>query len=186
MLDNAGNGLGEPLNVIISGLSSLGVLTNTGIVNFAKAVGFSTECLSIHLGAPQSANLGDGNDFVNQTIELRQDFGNVNFGTCLESVFGGNHFRVFRQNGPLANTGALFLAVSQEEDEEENHTIVPDGYDIGRNLLVSNAVGITTFGGVTYSTTAETITGLLAPGSTGVNHGIATDGITTLLRVTIQ
>jgi len=86
----------------------------------------------------------------------------------------------------LAYTGALFLAVSQEEDAEENHTIVPDGYDIGRNLLVSNAVGITTFGGVKYSTTAENITGLLTPGSAGVNHGIATDGITTLLRVTIQ
>jgi hypothetical protein len=68
MLDNAGNGLGEPLNVIISGLSSPAVLTDAGIVNFAKAIGFSTECLSIHLGAPQSANLGDGNGFVNQTV----------------------------------------------------------------------------------------------------------------------
>lgn len=38
---------------------------------------------------------------------------------------------------------------------------------LGRNLLVSNAVGITSFGGVTYSTTAENITGLLAPGSAG-------------------
>jgi len=186
MLDNADNGLGEPLNVIISGLSSPAVLTNAGIVNFAKAIGFSTECLSIHIGAPQSANLGDGNGFVNQTIELRQDYGNVVIGTCLESLNGGNHFRVFRQNGPLANTGALFLAVSREEDLIENHTIVSDGYDIGRNLFAGNATGITSFGGVTYSTTAENITGLLAPGSAGVNHGIATDGITTLLRVTIQ
>lgn len=29
----------------------------------------STECLSIHLGAPQSANLGDGNGFVNQMVK---------------------------------------------------------------------------------------------------------------------
>lgn len=106
----------------------------------------SRECLCIHLGAPQSANLGDGNGFVNQTvkhtstlestltislqIELRQDYSNAGIGTCLESLIGGNHFRwvdytwwlqnrnkteifvlsVFRQNGPAANTGALFLA----------------------------------------------------------------------------
>lgn len=53
----------------------------------------STECFGIHLGAPQSANLGDGNGFVNQTVELRQDFGSSSVGTCLESLVGGNHFR---------------------------------------------------------------------------------------------
>lgn len=89
---------------------------------------------------------------------------------------------------------------------------------LSRNALVSNAIGFTSFGGVTYSTTAENITGLLALGSAGYvtcfqfcrlidlfNHGkpahnlcwnvdvdrltfrgIATDGITTLLRITIQ
>jgi len=93
---------------------------------------------------------------------------------------------VYRQNGTAANTGALFLAVSQEENAEQNHNIVPDGYDIGRDSLVGNATGTTSFGGVRYSTTAENIIGLLAPGSEGVNHGIATDGMTTLLRVTIQ
>ncbi|KAF9007966.1 hypothetical protein BDQ17DRAFT_1237522 [Cyathus striatus] len=185
MLDNAGSGGGEPLNVIISGLSSPEVLTDTGILNYAQVIGFSTECLGIHLGDPQSANLGDGNGFVNQTVELREDFGDPAFGTCLESLQGGNHFRVFRQNGSNANTGALFLAVSQEENVVEQHTIVPDGYDIGRDRLVAGAIGSTSFGGVTYSTTAVNLTGLLAPGSAGVNHGIATDGITTLLTVII-
>ena len=52
----------------------------------------STECFGIHLGDPQSANLGDGNGAVNQTIELRQDFGSASVGTCLESLIGGNHF----------------------------------------------------------------------------------------------
>lgn len=70
----------------------------------------STECLGIHLGAPQSANLGDGNGFVNQTVELREDFGDPILGTCEESLIGGNHLRVFRQNGSEANSGALFLA----------------------------------------------------------------------------
>ncbi|THG95180.1 hypothetical protein EW145_g8007 [Phellinidium pouzarii] len=218
MLDNAGDGLGEPLNVIISGLSSSDVLTDDGFLNFAQSLGLSFECLGLHLGAPQSADLGDGNGFVNQTTELRQDYGNAELGTCLETLIGGNHLRyvvallspllsssllsdslyftpnlpplypqrVFRQNGTDADSGALFLAVSKEEDLEESHTIVPDGYDIGRDTLVSTAIaGQTSFGGVTYSTTAENVTGLLPVGSSGVNHGIALDGIVTLLTVTI-
>ena len=53
----------------------------------------SKECLGLHLGAPQTANLGDGNGSLNQTIEFREDFGNDFLGTCLESLLGGNHFR---------------------------------------------------------------------------------------------
>ncbi|TFY59117.1 hypothetical protein EVG20_g7905 [Dentipellis fragilis] len=206
LLDNAGNGLGEPLNVIVSGLSSSDVLTDDGIVNFARAIGFSEECFGIHLGDPQSANLGDGHGAVNQTIELRQDYGDADEGTCLESLIGGNHFRyathhtirspvftatgdllprVFRQNGPSANSGALFLAVSQEENVSEGHTISADGYNVGRNALVTAAIGNTNYGGVSYSTVAQNVTGLIAAGDNGVNHGIAQDGIVTLLTVTI-
>ena len=68
----------------------------------------------------------------------------------------------------------------------DNHDIVPDGYNIGRDALVQSALGTTSFGGVTYSTTARNVTGLMAAGSEGVNHGIAVDGIVTLLTVTIQ
>ena len=68
----------------------------------------STECLGIHLGDPQTANLGDGNGNVAQTMELRE---NLQFGgTCGESLNGGNHLRMFRQNGTNHNTSALFLA----------------------------------------------------------------------------
>ncbi|KIJ39931.1 hypothetical protein M422DRAFT_60668 [Sphaerobolus stellatus SS14] len=183
-LDDAGNGLGEPLNVIISGLSSPKVLTDDGILNWARSVNFSTECLGIHLGAPQQANLGDGNGAVNQTLEIRQDFGNANLGTCLESLEGGNHFRYWRQNGTMANTGALFLAVSQEENVAESHTIAPNGYDVGR-LVAAATASQTSFGGVNYSTTNQTITGLLPVGSQGVNHGIALDGNVVLLTITI-
>ncbi|KAI1785747.1 hypothetical protein LXA43DRAFT_899119 [Ganoderma leucocontextum] len=186
MFIDAGNGLGEPMNVIISGLSSPGVLNLDGVINFARAIGFSEECLGIHLGDPFSANLGDGNGAVNQSIELRQDYGSAALGTCLETLIGGNHFRVYFQNGSLADSGAVFLAVSKEEDLEEGHTIIPDGYDVGRDLLVQNAVGTTSFDGVTYSTTAQNITGLMPVGSAGVNHGIAVDGIVTLLTVNIQ
>jgi hypothetical protein len=185
-LDNAGDGFGEPMNVIISGLSSPAVLTDDGIVNYARALGFSIECLGIHLGDPQSANLGDGNGWVNQTMELRQDYSDAPVGTCLESLIGGNHFRVFRQNGPLANSGALFLAVSDEEDVFDGHNIIPNGYNIGRDRFVADASGITSFDGVSYKTVATNITDLISPGSTGVNHGIAQDGVVALLTVTIQ
>lgn len=47
----------------------------------------------MHRGGPQSANLGDGNGYVNETIELREDFGHRGIGTCLESLVGGNHLR---------------------------------------------------------------------------------------------
>ncbi|KAI0930361.1 hypothetical protein AcV5_007097 [Taiwanofungus camphoratus] len=186
MLDNAGDGYGEPLNVIISGLSSSTVLNENGVINFARAIGFSEECFDIHLGAPQSANLGDGNGWVNQTIELRQDYDDASDGTCLETLIGGNHFRVFIQNGSDADSGALFLAVSKEEPLTEEHDIVPDGYNIGRNLLVQAAIGTTSFGGVQYTTTAQNISGLLPAGSEGVNHGIAVDGIVTILTVTAK
>lgn len=53
----------------------------------------STECFGVHLGDPQSANLGDGHGAVNQTMEIRDDFGDAALGTCLESLIGGNHFR---------------------------------------------------------------------------------------------
>ncbi|KAI0253091.1 hypothetical protein BJV78DRAFT_1196608, partial [Lactifluus subvellereus] len=53
-----------------------------------------------HLGKARAANLGDGNDVVNQTMELQNDCGNPDIGTCREGFVGGNHFRVFLQDGP--------------------------------------------------------------------------------------
>lgn len=64
----------------------------------------------IHIGTPQTANLGDGNGPQNEIKVMRQDFGVPAIGTGVESLTGGNHFRYWRQNGPKANTGALFLA----------------------------------------------------------------------------
>jgi hypothetical protein len=66
------------------------------------------ECFNLHVGKFQTANLGDGNGNVNQIMELRE---NLSLGgTCGESLFGGNHLRMFRQDGPNHNSGALFLA----------------------------------------------------------------------------
>ncbi|KAF7305920.1 hypothetical protein HMN09_00746200 [Mycena chlorophos] len=188
-LDMAAPPLGEPLNVVVSGLSSPELLDlSSGVfLKYAEAIGFDTECLGLHLGGPQSANLGDGRGYVNQTEELRESYGvDGSIGTCLETLEGGNHFRVF----PQAGTNAIFLAVSQEQDLENSHNIVPNGYDVGRDALVAGAVGKTTyfdlleFKTYTFETTAVNMTGLIAPGSNGVNHGIAQDGIVTLLTVT--
>ncbi|KAF8626915.1 hypothetical protein AX15_004629 [Amanita polypyramis BW_CC] len=171
MLDSVGGGLGEPLNVIISGKSSPEVLTDSGFLNYAQAIGFSTECLGIHIGDPQTANLGDGSGYLNQTIELREDYDDPVFGTCIESAIGGNHFRMWRQNGPSANSGALFLAASKEQSAAQGHNIVQNGYNKGRDLLAANARGTIKYNGVTYTTTIDRLTGLLTPGSQGVNHG---------------
>ncbi|KAF7973166.1 hypothetical protein HWV62_15847 [Athelia sp. TMB] len=185
MLNNALDGYGEPLNVIISALSSPEVLQYEGFYNYAQAIGFSEECFGIHLGDPFSANLGDGNGWVNQTVELRQDYDLPDIGTCLESLIGGNHFRLYIQNGPAADSGALFLAVSKEEPLSEQHNVVPDGYNIGRDLLSASAIGVTSYNGIIYSTVGVKVTGLLPAGSVGVNHNISTDGYTTVLTVTI-
>ncbi|KAJ6594380.1 hypothetical protein B0H19DRAFT_1247057 [Mycena capillaripes] len=185
-------GLGEPLNVsnpevVISAQSSPEVLALPGFLQYAQAIGFDVECLGLHLGNPQSANLGDGRGDVNETEVLRESFGIPGVGTCLESLEGGNHFRVF----PQAGTGALFLAVSKEENVSESHNIIPDGYNIGRDLLVAGAVGkkigfdVSKFKFTTYNTVVTNLTGLILPGSEGLNHGIAQDGVIRLLTVTI-
>ncbi|KAF7311648.1 hypothetical protein MKEN_01068100 [Mycena kentingensis (nom. inval.)] len=174
----------EPLNIIVSALSSPDVLSLRGLINWGNSLGYGDDCLGIHLGGPQAANLGDGNNWVNQTMMMREDF-DLPLGTCLESLLGGNHYRVFRQNGAKANTGALFLAASAEETAAEHHDIIPDGYNLGRDQLIQEATrGVTSFSGVDYTATVSWVDGLLPAGAEGINHGIAIDGRTALLTVT--
>ncbi|KAJ7273341.1 hypothetical protein C8J57DRAFT_271892 [Mycena rebaudengoi] len=169
----------EPINIIVSALSSPEVLSNRGIVNFGHAIGYGDDCLGIHLGGPQAINLGDGNGIVNQTFMMREDFGSVPIGTCLETLLGGNHYRIFRQNGPQANSGALFLAASVEDTIANEHTIVPNGYNLGRDQVVQEATsGVVSWSGVQYSSTVEYVSGLLPAGAQGINHDIAIDGLT--------
>jgi len=181
MLDQSG-GAGEPLNVIISGLSSPLVLTDGGLENWARSFLYSTEALGIHIGTKQKANTGDGRGYTDEIAVIRQDFGSPELGSLLESVFGGNHFRFWKQ----VTTGAYFLAASKEMPASENHNIVTNGYNLGRDELVAHATkaGGTKFKGVHYTTQVEYVTGLLAPGSQGINHGIAQDGVVALLTIT--
>ena len=55
------------------------------------------------MGSDQAANLGDGHNYVNETAEMRWDYGDPQFGTCKESIQGGDHFRYWTQNGPDRN-----------------------------------------------------------------------------------
>ena len=100
--------LGEPLNVIISAQSDPFVLTESGLHTYAKSIGFSKECLGLHYGHIHDADLGDGLGRKPEQLLYRQDYFPV-IGTCWESVKGGHHFRAWKQNGTIADSGAWFL-----------------------------------------------------------------------------
>jgi len=204
---------GEPLNVIIAGNSDPAVLVdsqdNGGFRNFFLSVGFAGECLGQHEGAPQTADLGDGNGFLNETNELRWDYTDPTLGTCEETVKGGNHFRYWTQNGKSADSGAIFLATSYEMPIAEGHNIVVNGYNLGRDWLIGNITkspidtasltntstftGTTSYGGFVYSAAISYVSGLLANSSVGVNHadtvGVngqnAVDGLVAVVQISI-
>ena len=117
-----GSGVGQRFNLVISS---------------------SRECLNLHLGNPQSANLGDGNGFVNETVKHTSTLESMFivfyvdgassrlFWSSLWHLLGEFNWRepfpvsvlllmkyahwkmqysLYRQNGPTANSSALFLA----------------------------------------------------------------------------
>ncbi|KZV95071.1 hypothetical protein EXIGLDRAFT_735968 [Exidia glandulosa HHB12029] len=184
MLDVVGSlRTGEPLNVIISGQSHPDVLSHVGFIAYARTIGFSNECLGLHMGLVQLADLGDGIGLRGEQLLVRQTFRrHIPFWgtTCWESFAGGNHFRAWKQNGTLANTGAWFLAVSAEESGSKHHAIIPDGYNIGRDLLVSRAVAEDN---EEWKASVDWVQGLMEPGSKGINHRIPVDGLVAVLTV---
>ncbi|KAL1747126.1 hypothetical protein HDZ31DRAFT_80707 [Schizophyllum fasciatum] len=183
-------GLGEPLNLIISANSDDDVLVdqedNGGVRGYFASIGFGGECLGQVDTLVQRANLGDGDGYTNQTGLLRWDYGDPNFGTCKESVNGGNHFRYWVQNGTDENSGAYFLAASYEKPAKEQHDIVKDGYNIARDQIVGNITGSaidasslsdgksfsgsSEYNGYKYQTDVEYKSGLLDATSDGINH----------------
>lgn len=179
---NKSNGGGEPLNVIISKNSSPEILTKGGLIDFLSTIGYSQECLGLHKGDTQYANLGDGKGDQPEMMVIRQSIGIPFVGSCLESLTGGNHFRVFQQG----DGGAFFLSVSKEEDIQQDHNISPDGYNIGRNLLAAAAVGNHPGLFKNYEVTVTDVQNLIPPGSQGLNFGIAQDGIVKVLTVTVK
>jgi len=170
MLDYTTIFYGEPLNVIISGASHPDVLTHDGLHKYAKSIGFSEECLGIHIGDLHSADLGDGQGRKDEQFLARQHYFPI-WGTCWESLAGGNHFRAWKQQ----DSGAWFLAVSKEKYVGDNHQIIDDGYNIGRDYLVARATR--------KGARVEWRDDLLVEGDEGINHGIAQDGMVAVLTV---
>ncbi|GAA5989414.1 hypothetical protein JCM5350_000695 [Sporobolomyces pararoseus] len=185
-------GLGEPINVVVSADSDPLLMTDTGFFDWSFSINFSGECLGQSDGAKQAANLGGGRGFLNQTILLRENFGDTVLGTCKETIDGGQHYRVWRQNGSLADSGAWFLAASSEGDLASQHMILPNGYDTGRDAVVERA---TIEGGtkspLTNRTFVTTVANASGPAYFGnvsideINHGVATDGIVAILTVKV-
>lgn len=140
---------------------------------------------------------------------MRWNYGDPQLGTCKETVQGGNHFRYWVQDGPSANTGAIFLALSYEMPIAQQHDIVPNGYNLGRDWLIGNITqsviptanltngttysGSTSFANYTYQSDIQYLTGYLANTNDAVNHNItvgvngfnATDGFLALINVKI-
>ncbi|ORY88680.1 hypothetical protein BCR35DRAFT_329920 [Leucosporidium creatinivorum] len=174
VIDTYPPGLGEPLNVVLSAQSSAEVLTRDGFEEWLNSVGYAEECLGFHAGNKQSADLNDGKGLKEQDGLYRWAYGLVfNGGSCYESLNGGSHVRYWFQE----RTGAVFVAVSNEMNATMNHDIVPNGYDLGRDMLVGLAnvsVGTTSpSSGVVYSTTSTFASGLINPGYEGINHYVA-------------
>jgi hypothetical protein len=206
-------GQGEPLNMIISGNSDEAVLkdqeTDGGLRNYWLSFGYAGECLGQHSGSYQAANLGDGHGVLNETDEIRYDYGDPQLGTCTETIQGGGHFRYWTQNGRDANSGAVFMATSYEKPLTDEHDIIPNGYNAGRDWIIGNITqtviptlnltnsstysGTTSYGGYNYSTSVKYVSGLLSNTSYGINHNLtvqtptsnASDGLVAVLEVKI-
>ncbi|KAI0822075.1 hypothetical protein BC628DRAFT_1392246 [Trametes gibbosa] len=183
LIDFVTKKLGEPLNIIISSLSDPYVLTEFGLHNYVKSIGFSEECLGLHYGYVHEADLGDGLGRKPEQFLGRQHYFPI-MGTCWESVRGGHHFRAWKQNGTNADSGAWFLGASEEMDSSRNHMIVKDGYNRGRDYIVSQITQVTHWKGMWWKGEVEWREGLLERGSRGVNHGIEQDGRVAVLTIT--
>ncbi|KAF8895569.1 hypothetical protein BD779DRAFT_1434060 [Infundibulicybe gibba] len=206
-------GQGEPINAIISGSSDARVLvdaeTDGGLRNFFLSIGFSGECLGQHSGSDQAANLGDGNGYKNETSVIRWNYGDAALGACKETIQGGNHFRYWVQNGRSGNSGAIFMAVSYELPIAQQHDIIGNGYNLGRDWLIGNITrsaiptdkltnestysGTTSYNGYTYQTDIKYVPSLLSNTSMGINHNItvginginAVDGLVAVIDIKI-
>ncbi|GJE91633.1 hypothetical protein PsYK624_077830 [Phanerochaete sordida] len=174
--------LGEPLNIVISALSDPWVLEEPGFLEYSQSIGFAGECMGLHYGNIHNADLGDGLGRKGEHLLIRQHYFPV-IGTCWESVRGGHHFRAWKQNGTLANSGAWFIGASKEKDSSNNHRIDEDGYNLGRDFFVERAIAGSHWQGKWWRAEIEWREGLMPRGRRGINHGIAVDGRVAILTV---
>ncbi|WWD22301.1 hypothetical protein CI109_106792 [Kwoniella shandongensis] len=174
-----------------------------GIYNYLAGAGFDGECFGLHMGGLQNLNLGDGNGNQTQMAILRyQYFHDPFLGSCLESIYGGNHVRIFKQQ----TSGAYFLATSAEMDSTTHHNLGWDAYDLGRNNFIGNCTDVAIPENVTinstfvgdiiqdgwrYTTNVTFTDGLLPQNRTFWNHyaqvqkvgGAVSDGLVAVLEI---
>ncbi|KAF8914922.1 hypothetical protein CPB85DRAFT_1251853 [Mucidula mucida] len=198
------DGQQEPINMIISGASDSDVLkdqsTHGGLRNYflschSQAIASGKSTRDQRSKPTWATAMGCSVD--NQTAVMRYNYGDTKFGTCTETINGGNHFRYWVQNGTDANSGAVFMAVSYEMPAAKDHDIVPNGYNFGRDYIVGNITGsaiptsslstadlqysgTSSSEGYTYKTDVTYTSGLLTNTSVGINHNVtvAIDGVT--------
>ncbi|KAF7297599.1 hypothetical protein MKEN_01382700 [Mycena kentingensis (nom. inval.)] len=127
----------------------------------------------------------------------------------METIKGGNHFRYWIQDGSSGNSSAIFLATSAEKPIAQQHDIIDDGYNLGRDWVIGNITGspinttaltnastfegTTTWAGYVYSSKISYVSRLLANSSEGVNHADhvpvggrnAVDGLVAVVEVMI-
>ncbi|KAL9934237.1 hypothetical protein V8E36_006693 [Tilletia maclaganii] len=185
-IPNLPTNVGEPINVIISSQSDRYVLTTAGFIEWANSVQLIPNACVIrdNIGGAQQANLGDGNGREDQLDVLRYSYWTDN--TCAESINGGNHARYWRQNGSSADTRAWFLAASVEMPIAQNHMVLDNGYDLGRDWIVGNATqsnGTLSTSGYVFQATSTNAPLLSSVSTSDMNHNIATDGNVAVLTV---
>ncbi|PPR07680.1 hypothetical protein CVT24_003923 [Panaeolus cyanescens] len=173
---------GEPLNIIISGLSDPYILTERGFHEYAKSIGYAEECMGLHYGDRHDADLGDGDGRKVEMFLARQYYFPI-WGTCWESIAGGQHFRAWKQNGTLANSNAWFIGASKEKDSSKRHIIVPNGWNLGRDWFVERALIGGKWKNNWWKAEVEWRTDLLEEGDKGINHHIPQDGRVAILTV---
>ncbi|BGP55751.1 hypothetical protein JCM8202v2_003358 [Rhodotorula sphaerocarpa] len=171
-------GLGEPINVVVSADSDGVLMFDEGFLDWSQSIQFSGSCLGQSQGARQAANLGDGNG-TRKPRNARTD-----------SAQG--HYRVWRQNGTQANSGAWFLAASREKNLTFQHDITPNGYDEGRDDVVRRAIAAGgTKSPLTNRTFTATVQNASGPGyyadvtTSQINHGVPIDGVVAVLTVRV-
>ena len=73
---------------------------------------------------------------------------------------------------PECHADVFCDSVSKEKSIQDHHMIIPNGYDIGRDMLIKDATEReTSFLGVRYRTEVLMLPMLLPIGATDVNHG---------------
>ncbi|CAD6973047.1 unnamed protein product [Tilletia controversa] len=156
-----GNSNGEPLNIIVTGIGAADTFSS-----WYKAIG--KECFGLHDGGAMQAYI-DSRSLRDQEGEIRFAYGEDPDaeGSCLESAIGGSHF-------------------SREKTIFDHHDIVADGYDLDRDAIVKAATKSSSYKGKKFIATVSYVSGLLPSGSDGINHGIALDGRTAVLSVTVS